>query len=200
MKLRAQKILQGFPQHLHYVMQSKTYFDICTGEPDEMYVRCSQKVVILDVTTTEFKFKAEVDVKMKRADYISYLKLSNIGSAVATTEGHPFFKLNVTSVEGNEVLYTVGGKDEKGGRNKVAGVLWRPIGVCNDGLRLYVADMWGKRLVIIDVSTGEVIQTVVPPELGDICVTSWCNYQQRLIVQHEKNYKCYISFFELEQP
>ncbi len=136
---------------------------------------------------------------MKRADYISYINLGDRGAAVATTEGHPFFRLNVTGVESNEVLYTVGGKDEKGAKIKVEGVFWRPIGVCNDGLRLYVADMWGKRLVIVDVSSGEVIQVVAPPGLESICVTSWCSYQQRLIVQHEKNDACYISFFELEK-
>ncbi len=33
---------------------------------------------------------------MKRADYISYINLGDRGAAVATTEGYPFFRLNVT--------------------------------------------------------------------------------------------------------
>ncbi len=103
-------------------------------------------------------------------------------------------------MESNEVLYTVGGKNEEGERVEVAGVLWRPIGVCNDGKHLYVADMWGKRLVIIDVSTGEVIQAVAPPDAESISVATWCQKQSRLIVQHERNGTCYISFFELGQP
>ncbi len=72
------------------------YFLDILGESGEIYVQSRQKVVILDTTITEFKLKSEVDVKMKRADYISYINLGDQGAAVATTEGHPFFRLNVT--------------------------------------------------------------------------------------------------------
>ena len=80
--------------------------------------------------------------------------------------------------------------------------MWQPLGVAYDAVnkRLYVADNMHQRILTLDATTGDILGTLVPPEL------SWSTKDliwreaesNQLIVHHFSDNTNFISFFTVD--
>ncbi len=170
---------------------------MCIGGPNELCATNKKKLVVFDTATTEFTIKHELDPG-SRAEFLSYIGQHEIGGILITTDGCPFYKVYGRKLETGDLLYSHGGKDEKGADQKVAGKYWRPFGICTDGTHVYIADMKNKRVIIFNGVTGKITQTLTPGNVEKVVDTCWYEEQGHLVVQHELRDMCFISFFELE--
>ncbi len=169
---------------------------ICLAGANELCATNKKKIVVFDIITTEFKIKREIDTGIL-ADSLCYFTLPKVGGVLVTTEGCPFYKADAIDINTGKLLFRIGGRDCDGLEQKVIGCFWRPLGICAHGTRLYAADLKNKRIVVINGVTGRVAQILAPPRLGKILDTVWCHKENHLVVQHELDDKCLMSYFEL---
>ena len=169
---------------------------ICLGGNNELYATNKKKIILLDITTTRFVIKREFDSGII-ADSMCYFTLPDVGGVLVTTEGCPFYKADAIVVNSGELLFRIGGRDSDGVERKVAGCFWRPLGICANDTRLYAADLKNKRIIVINGVTGRVAQILAPSGLGKILDTVWYHKENHLVIQHEHDDKCYITYLEL---
>ncbi len=138
---------------------------MCQGKPGQIIAWNMQgdgmSVSVFDITQIPFRVvKPEMKLGMK-AWNLCYCDLPGVGGTVAVTDGDSGYKLSMFSLDSGALLWSVGGKDERGQRVKVAGAEWDPRGVCSDNRgRLYVADekQGNNRIIALSAASGSVLQ------------------------------------------
>ncbi len=100
-------------------------------------------------------------------------------------------------------IFSIGGKDDRGRRMIVKGQQWCPYGICYHGNHLYLGDGDNGRVLVIDATTGSIIQALRPPQLAstNVIQTSWCHTKNVLNVTHFDNNdgKWKISQFKINK-
>ncbi len=138
---------------------------MCQGKPGQIITINTQEhsnsVMVIDITRIPFHIVVPEITLGMRATHLCYSELPGVGGVLAVTNiGHEN-KLCVFSMETRELLWTVGGDDEKGEPVKVAGAAWGPMIVCSDNRgRLYVADQFNHRIIVLSADSGSVLQVV----------------------------------------
>ncbi len=176
---------------------------MCIGGTEELCAINVEKITVFDTSNKEFKVKKELNIG-NEVHYLCYYELPKLGAVVATVCSWALM-LEGFSLESGQRVFKVGGKDEGGGRLEVAGEVWNPQAIQCDGTthRLYVADQAHPRILMLDANTGSVLQILKSPQLGIPQHITWCprqahHTQTQLIVQHKKDYKLGVSYFNVK--
>ncbi len=68
-------------------------------------------------------------------------------------------------------------------QGQVDGKECEPRGLCYGAGRLYVADGYNQRILVLDAATGGFIQSIVLPPTGSVADVAWSEQQPHLVVQ-----------------
>ncbi len=136
---------------------------MCQGKPGQIIAHYKKSVSVFDITQIPFRVVVPKMTLGIEAEYLCYCELPGVGDALAVTDPYHACKLCMFSLDSGAILWSIGGKDKKGHRVKVAGAQWFPMGVCSDNRgRLYVVN-WkegnGPILVLLAAS-GSVLQVI----------------------------------------
>ncbi len=136
---------------------------MCQGKPGQIIAwnGDEKSVVVFDITQIPFRVVVpEMKLGME-ARYLCYCELPRVGGALAVTDGASGYKLSMFSLNSGLLLWSVGGEDVRVQRVKVAGVEWWPKGVCSDNRgRLYLADYYNNRIIVLSAASGLVLQVM----------------------------------------
>ncbi len=189
-------------EHIAYKHPSVHPGRMCLGGVEELCAINVEKVTVFDTSNKEFRVKMELDIG-NEVHHLCYYELPKVGGVVATVCSWAFM-LEAFSIETGQRLFKLGGKDESGEKLEVAGDTWNPQALQCDGSthRLYLADQAHPRILMLDANTGSVLQILTSPQLGLPQHLTWCpkqahHTQTQLIVQHKKDYKLGISYFNV---
>ncbi len=131
---------------------------MCPGKPGQIIAldkRNRNSVIVFDVTQIPFDDKKEIELEMK-VNHMCYLDLPGVGGALAVTICDEEYKLGMVSLESGKLIWSIGGYG-----CKVAGAEWKPQGVSSDNRgRLYVADEYNDRIIVLSASSGTVLQII----------------------------------------
>ncbi len=111
-------------------------------------------------------------------------------------EGYIWAVLYAETTQG-PLLFTTHGREEairathlQSGRTqwqvkgKVDGKKYDPQGLCHGAGRLYVADGWNKRILVLDAATRAFIQSIELPQTRVVWNVAWSEQQPHLVVMH----------------
>ncbi len=81
----------------------------------------------------------------------------------------------------------------------VEGKALKPRGICcdNNG-HFFLSDAFNRRLLILEVMTGKVLQVSLEKEYGVLFDVCWSNTQPHLVVKHGNGSKYKVSLFKVE--
>ncbi len=171
---------------------------MCYGPPGKLFAINSVsntipnkgQIVVFDCTNTNFKVADLIPVDMEEPVFVCYLKGGIAGGLVITSK----WKQNTiiaTSVAGKKLIWRLEGE--------VFGKKIQPSGMCadNDG-RVYASDGCNNRILVLDGSTGYVLQAKELNEYGNIVNVLWCETQRQLIVHHVNEESEQITYFDME--
>ncbi len=74
-----------------------------------------------------------------------------------------------------------------------------PRGLCHGAGRLYVADGWNARILVLDAATVDFIQSIEPPQTWWVCDVAWSEQQPHLVVMDadDNDHEDHITYFNI---
>ncbi len=83
-------------------------------------------------------------------------------------------------------------------KGQVDGKQCDPRGLCHGAGRLYVADGFNKRILVLDAAKGDFIQSIELPQTVCVVNVAWSEQQPHLVVLHDKDSHSHnISYFTI---
>ncbi len=131
-----------------------------------------------DVTSTQFTLKDRIPVDVDRAHHIHYMETDQHGGIVLVAS----WVNNVMSahkIESKALVWKIVNKE-------IDGKMFSQDGICSDPDTgaLYVGDWKNGRVIALEPNTGEVIQSIQLPGVGNIYDIAWCPVQPHLVIEH----------------
>ena len=147
----------------------------------------SRKLLMYDVTSTQFTLKDRIPVDIDQADYIHCMETDQHGGIVIVS-GTLKNVISAHCIESNTIVWTIQNR-------KIDGKEFYPSGISSDPDTrvLYVGDWKNERLIVIEPNSGEVIQSIQVPEADHIYDTAWCPVQPHLFVYHGDDLITYFN-------
>ncbi len=133
------------------------------GRPGQIIVENEWygSVSVFDITQIPFRVEgSEVKLDMEPKD-LCYCELPGIGDAIAVTDGYyGIGKIGMFNLDSGVCLWRLSGLKGRGGI-KWTDVNLAPGGICCDNMgRLYVADEFNNRIIVLSAASGSVLQVV----------------------------------------
>ena len=155
------------------------YGGICLG-PNNTILACKKSSSIYEFTFTENRLRlTQIITRQKGLSHISsiYCVKSEQGPLLFTSYAleHTLIARHLHS---GRIVWEVNGE--------VDGIMWEPLGSCYGKGRLYVADAQ-ERVIVLEADTGSFIQSILPPQKGQVCGVGWSNEQPHLAVMQVCN-------------
>ena len=153
----------------------------------------SQEVLVFDVTSTQFTLKDRIPVHVDQARYIHYMETAQHGGIVIVSRWLNPNIMSAHSIDSKTLVWKIENK-------KIDGKVLQPSGMCSDPATgaLYVGDLDNKRLIVLEPNTGEVIQSIQLPGVGEILNIAWCSVQPHLVIFHKKDRKRQITYYKIK--
>ena len=147
----------------------------------------SREVLVYDVISTQFTLKDRIPVDVDRAFHIHYMETDQYGGIVIVSKWSQQI-ISAHSIENKTLVWKIENR-------KIDGKEFKPSGICSDPDTgtLYVGYFFNERLVVIEPNTGEVIQSIQVPGVGDIYDIAGCHVQPHIVVRHQGNQITYFN-------
>ncbi len=166
---------------------------MCDGPPGKLiainFIQNRSEAIIFDCRSTKLKVTDLIPNDMDDPVFIAYLETQSTGGLVIACD----WKHNTiiaTSLSDKQLIWRLKGE--------VAGKKIRPNGMCTDDQgRLCAADGTNNRIVVLDGTTGCVLQVKELQEYGDIVNVLWCDTQHQLIVHHVNDGYEKMTYFDI---
>ncbi len=157
---------------------------MCPG-PDNTILAINQEirgkeVLMYDVTSREFTLKDRILLDVNDAENIHYMETARHGGIVIVST---YYSISAHSTGSGALVWKIK-------NTKIDGKVLKPHGMCSNPNKgtLYVSDWNKKRLIAIDSNTGEVIQCIQLPVMGQIYNIAWCHVQNHIAILHQVNH------------
>ena len=181
-------------------------------KPLEMCHGPNNRILAVDATdgsrsVAEFHLTSEDTLTLSRLISVQGDKDDTVSAVcyAETTQGPLLFSTHCEESAIRATHLQSGHTQEWQVKGQVDGEECHPLGLCHGAGRLYVADNYNARILVLDAATGHFIQSIEPPQTWRVWDVAWSEQQPHLVVL-QKIYKDYnddekeakgISYFEI---
>ncbi len=148
----------------------------------------SREVVLFDCSTTKFTIQDKIPLEMNTPEHVHYVETRQHGGLIIVSKQDSVI---ATSMRDREAVWRAPGQ--------VHGQDFWAWGISSDTWgRLYVGDVYNDRVIVLDASSGHVIQSLSLPVTGWMQGLGWDETQPHLVVWHRDGGKAKITCFNVQ--
>ncbi len=148
----------------------------------------SSEVVVFDTSTTKFTIQDKIPLEINTPEHVHYIKTKQHGGLLIVSKQDSVI---ATSMDNRETIWRVPGQ--------IHGQDFWAWGISSDTRgRLYVGDVHNDRVIVLDASTGHVIQSLTLHVMGWMQGLGWADTQPHLVIWHRDGGKPKITCFNIE--